>query len=156
MVKKIIVNSFFIFILSCGFQPMLKNLNISELNINKVNLLGKNELTYILQSNLNIITTTKTPGYLINISINESLIPVTKNSSGIVTEEDLSLTINLNVQNNERENLFTDSFSETKRMIVTNNLSNDDSLKRNERVKLIQNLAQKIKFKLMIINNSRK
>ena len=39
---------------SCGFSPMLKDVNLDDLKISKIEYSGPNDLVYSLRSNLNI------------------------------------------------------------------------------------------------------
>ena len=152
MIKKILIHAIFILIVSCGFQPMLKDFDISSLVIKKISYSGKNELNYILQSNLKIIEKPNSEGLLVNLSTSESINSFTKNSAGVTTVEQITISIGLNVQDHKLNNLLTDTLSESNRLQVTSNLGTDDTTKNIVRQKIITNLAQKIKFKLMILS----
>ena len=150
--KKILINLIFILIISCGFVPMLKDFDGSKINIKKVFYEGQNELTYLLKSNLNFIENPSKNGMTINLTITELVSSAIKNSSGIATQQDVTISVNLNVFDNKSISLLRDNISETKRLPITNNLGNDEQNKTNERNKIVQVLAQKIKFKLMSLN----
>jgi len=152
MIKKILIHAIFIFVVSCGFQPMLKDFDISNLIIKKISYSGKNEFNYILQSNLKIIEKPNSEGLLVNLSTSESINSITKNSAGVTTEEQITISIGLSVQDHKLNNLLTDTLSESSRLQVTSNLGTDDTTKNIVRQKIITNLAQKIKFKLMILS----
>ena len=152
MIKKILIHAIFILIVSCGFQPILKDFDISYLVVKKVNYLGKNELNYVLQSNLNLDPKQSSEGLIVNLSITESVSSITKDTAGITTEEQIIISIGLNVQDHTLKNLLTDTVSESSRLQVTNNLGTDNTTKDIVRQKIIANLAQKIKFKLMILS----
>ena len=143
--------------MSCGFQPMLKDFDASSLVIKKINYTGLNELTYSLKSYLNLKESPdSSSGYILNLNINEIITAANKNTAGITTQEDYTLVINLIVTNSKLEVLLNDTFSETKRLDVTNNLASDDSNKRVEKRKIMQNLTQKIKFKILILSKQNK
>ena len=157
MIKKILISFLFIFIVSCGFQPMLKDFDTSSLVIKQINYTGKNELTYSLKSYLNLKESpNNSSDYILNLNINEITTTANKNTAGITTQEDYTLVINLIVTNSKLEVLLNDTFSETKRLDVTNNLASDDSNKRVEQRKIMQNLTQKIKFKILILSKQNK
>ena len=160
MNKKIFFAAIACILLSaCGFQPMLKNFDMSKLNIKKINYSGKNDLVYLIKNYLNISEKNNVNGLVVNISISENINSATKNSAGIVTEEDLTIKIILSVIDNEEKNLLFDTSSITRRLTVSSNISSDEETRRNERDNLLRNLAQKIKFKLQLVvtqNQSKK
>ena len=152
MIKKILISFLFIFIVSCGFQPMLKDFDVSSLVIKQINYTGKNEFNYMLQNNLNLNQKPNSEGFIVNLATSESISSATKDTAGITTEEQITISIGLNVQDHMQNTLLTDTVSESSRLQVTNNLGTDDTTKNIVRQKIITNLAQKIKFKLMILS----
>jgi len=148
MNKKIISIIICLFFYSCGFQPMLKNYDISKLNIKKINYSGKNDLNYLLKNFLNLEEKNNNKGIVINLSIAESISSATKNTSGISTKEDLTIIITINIQNEQNNDLLTDTISETKRLSITNNMSTDEQTRNIEKNNLIRSLSQKIKFRI--------
>jgi len=152
MIKKILISFLFIFIVSCGFQPMLKDFDVSSLVIKQINYTGKNEFNYMLQNNLNLNQKPNSEGFIVNLATSESISSVTKDTAGITTEEQITISVGLNVQDHMQNTLLTDTVSESSRLQVTSNLGTDDTTKNIVRQKIIINLAQKIKFKLMILS----
>jgi LPS-assembly lipoprotein len=151
MNKKIFLSIILILLAGCGFTPMLKNFDLSKLNVQKINYSGKNDLSYLIKTYLNIQETKSSQGMTVNILVSETISSATKNSAGITTEEDLTINIGLNVLDSKDKIIISDSFTSSKRLTVTNNLSSDEETRRIERRNLIQNLSQKIKFKLQLI-----
>ena len=92
MIKKILIHIIFILVVSCGFQPMLKDFDISNLLIKKINYTGKNELNYILQNSLNLNEKPNSEGLIVNLSISESISSTTKDTAGITTEEQITIS----------------------------------------------------------------
>ena len=152
MIKKILISFLFIFIVSCGFQPMLKDFDASSLVIKQINYTGKNEFNYMLQSTLKLNEKPSSKGLILNLATFESISSVSKDTAGITTEEQITISIGLNVQDHMQNTLLTDTVSESSRLQVTSNLGTDDTTKNIVRQKIITNLAQKIKFKLMILS----
>ena len=152
MIKKVLISFLFIFIVSCGFQPMLKDFDVSSLVIKQINYTGKNEFNYMLQNNLNLNQKPNSEGFVVNLATSESISSATKDTAGITTEEQITISIGLNVQDHMQNTLLTDTVSESSRLQVTSNLGTDDTTKNIVRQKIITNLAQKIKFKLMILS----
>ena len=62
---------------------------------------------------------------IVNFVISESSTSTAQNTSGIVTEEQITLSITINVLNNKNVNLLTDSLSASKKLPISNNLSSD-------------------------------
>ena len=151
MNKKIFLSTILILLAGCGFTPMLKNFDLSKLNVQKINYSGKNDLSYLIKTYLNIQETKSSQGMTVNILVSETISSATKNSAGITTEEDLTINIGMNVLDSKDKIIISDSFTSSKRLTVTNNLSSDEETRRIERRNLIQNLSQKIKFKLQLI-----
>ena len=129
MIKKILISFLFIFIVSCGFQPMLKDFDVSSLVIKQINYTGKNEFNYMLQNNLNLNQKPNSEGFIVNLATSESISSVTKDTAGITTEEQITISIGLNVQDHMQNTLLTDTVSESSRLQVTSNLGTDDTTK---------------------------
>ena len=151
MIKKILIHTIFILVVSCGFQPMLKDFDVSNLVIKKINYIGKNEFNYTLQNNLNLNEKPNSEGLIVNLSSSESITSTIKDAAGSTTQQILNIAIFVNVKDHNSNNLLNENFSESTRLEVTNNLSADETTKNIIRQKIITNLAQKIKFKLMIL-----
>ena len=151
MNKKIFLSLVLVFLTGCGFTPMLKDFDVSKLNVQKITYSGKNDLTYLLKSSLNINETSSPRGMIVDISITEAISEETKNSSGVTTEENLIITIAIKIVDSKGNALLSDSDSSNRRLSVTNNLSSDEETRRIERNNLIRNLAQKIKFRLQMV-----
>ena len=152
MNKKIFLSLVLVFLTGCGFTPMLKDFDVSKLNVQKITYSGKNDLTYLLKSSLNINETSSPRGMIVDISITEAISEETKNSSGVTTEENLIITIAIKIVDSKGNALLSDSDSSNRRLSVTNNLSSDEETRRIERNNLMRNLSQKIKFRLQMVS----
>ena len=152
MNKKIFLSLVLVFLTGCGFTPMLKGFDVSKLNIQKITYSGKNDLVYLLKSSLNINETSSPRGMVVDISITEAISSETKNSSGVITEENLIITIAIKIVDSKGNALLSDSDSSNRRLSVTNNLSSDEETRRIERNNLMRNLSQKIKFRLQMVS----
>ena len=140
-----------LFFYSCGFQPMLKNYDLSKINIEKINFSGKNELTYLLKNYLNIETKNNSNSVVMNIFVSESSNPTSKNTSGLTVEEEITIVVKFEVIDKEKNYLLRDEVSSSKRLSVTNNLSSDEETKKIERNNIIKAIVPKIRFKLQFI-----
>ena len=156
MIKKIVICCIFVLLSACGFTPMLKDFDSSNLNIQKVNYTGNNNLIYLAKNYLNLEEKKETKGLIVNLVISESSTSTAQNTSGTTTEEQITLGITINVLNNKNVNLLTDNVSASRKLPISNNLSSDQETRRIERNNLMQNLTQKIKFKLQLISKQQK
>lgn len=156
MNKKITFIITLLFLYSCGFKPMLKDLDFSKSNIQKINYLGKSDLGYLIKNYINIKENNSTTGITVILEISENITAVNKNTSGITTEEDLSIRIQMTIKDKEDNILLEEPFLASKRLYVNENLSNYNETKNIEKNNLIRSLAQKIKFKLQLISNENK
>ena len=150
MNKKIFLFLTLVLLAGCGFTPMLKDFDVSRLNIQAIKYSGNNELIYLIKTYLNI-NENNNQGLILQISISETSSSSMKNSSGVTTEENFMVNANINVSNNKQENLLSDTVSASKRVAISNNLNADEETKKIQRNNLTRDLAQKIKFKLMMI-----
>jgi hypothetical protein len=151
MNKKVILSLVFTLLIGCGFTPMLKDFDLSKINVQKIEYSGKNELIYLLKTYINLEEKESSEGIIAKLNVLETITKSTKNASGIAVEENLILTIKIKILSSKNRILLDDSLSGTKRISITSNLSVDEETKRNERKNLLQGLSQKIKFKLQLI-----
>ena len=147
MFKQFYIFITLLFLTSCGFSPMLKNVDLSDIKINKIDYSGPSGLTYYLKSNLNIpINKALKDAYSLKINIGESSASVTKNTAGITTEEEVTVTINFQIVDNKGKQIGGESLSDGRVVSVTNNVSTDDEVKRIEKENIITNLIQQLTF----------
>ena len=132
---------------SCGFSPMLKDVNLRDLKINKIEYSGPSDLVYALRSNLNIpINKTAADAYIVNIKIQEGASSVTKDKAGITTREEITIGISFEIKDKKNTILAKESLSDSKTVSVTNNISTDSEIKRIEKENIITNLIQQLTF----------
>lgn len=155
MKNKIIIILLGLFLNSCGFQPLYKEFNLKDINIKKINYVGKNEINYLVKNSLNLNETNNAKGITINLTTTESLISTNKNSSGITTEELLTISVSININDSDNINLLEDTITQSKKLVVTNNLNTDEEKRRIERSNLIKNLVQKLKFKIQLTTKNK-
>ena len=147
MFKQFYIFIILIFLTSCGFSPMLKNVDLSNIKINKIDYSGPSGLTFYLKSNLNMpINKALKDAYSLKINIGESSASVTKNTAGITTEEEVTVTINFQIFDNKGKQIGGESLSDGRVVSVTNNVSTDDEVKRIEKENIITNLIQQLTF----------
>ena len=147
MFKQFYIFITLLFLTSCGFSPMLKNVDLNDIKINKIDCSGPSGLTYYLKSNLNMpINKALKDAYSLKINVGESADSVTKNTAGITTEEEITVTINFQIFDSKGKQIGGESLSDGRVVSVTNNVSTDDEVKRIEKENIITNLIQQLTF----------
>ena len=137
----------FLLFTSCGFTPMLKDVNLEDLRISKIEYLGPNDLVYFLRSNLDIpIVKFIKNSYVVQIQIREGAKSVTKDKAGITTREEITIEITFKIKNDKNTVIGSESLSDSKTVSVTNNISTDAEIKRIEKENIITNLIQQLTF----------
>ena len=132
---------------SCGFSPMLKDVELGDLKITKIEYSGSSDLVYALRSNLNIpINKNAKDSYSININIQEGASSVTKDKAGVTTREQITIGITFEILDNKKTIIGSESISDSKTVSVTNNISTDAEIKRIEKENIITNLIQQLTF----------
>jgi len=145
--KKIFYIFFILLLSSCGFSPMLKDVDLNDIKINNIDFSGPSGLTYYLKSNLNLpVQKTLENSYNLKLDISESSSSVTKNTAGITTEEEVTVTIVFQVFDQKNNLIGSESLSDGRVVSVTNNVSTDDEVKRIEKENIITNLIQQLTF----------
>ena len=156
MIKKFLIHTIFIFIVSCGFQPMLKEIDNTNIQIKKIDFIGKNEINYQIKNILGLLEKPNSNGLLITISTEENTTVVNKNNSRVPTEEKLTISTKLIITDNEKNDLLTERISESARFQLSNNAVDDEAEKNNILNNLINIISQKIKFKLLVLSKNLK
>lgn len=137
----------FLLFTSCGFTPMLKDVNLEDLRISKIEYLGPNDLVYFLRSNLDIpIVKFIKNSYVVQIQIREGAKSVTKDKAGITTREEITIGITFKIKDDKNTVIGSESLSDSKTVSVTNNISTDAEIKRIEKENIITNLIQQLTF----------
>jgi len=126
---------------------MLKDVNLEDLRISKIEYLGPNDLVYFLRSNLDIpIVKFIKNSYVVQIQIREGAKSVTKDKAGITTREEITIGITFKIKNDKNTVIGSESLSDSKTVSVTNNISTDAEIKRIEKENIITNLIQQLTF----------
>ena len=153
MIKRVLSYITLILLLGCGFKPLYKEYDTTNLTFKKISYSGNNELVYLLKNNLNLKEQKDYNGYSASLTIKENFSSADKNSQGITTNENLTISVILNIKDSLSEDIIYESFEESTRLFITNNLSEYDTKKNIIKNELIKALAQKIIFRLMILQN---
>ena len=97
---------------------MLKDFDSSNLNIQEVNYTGNNNLIYLAKNYLNLKEKKGTKGLVVNFAISESSISTAQNTSGTITEEQITLNIAINVLSNKKIIFFCELFTDVEVSVI--------------------------------------
>ena len=143
--KNIILVLLILFLYSCGYSTVYKTKEIHDFQITITNMQGDNEFNNLIKNELNLYSN-KNAKKNYNISINSDYIKniISKDSSGVASN--YNLTLSTNIQVNLNNNIKTYKFKES-----VNIKNNTDSFEQNNYEKNIKrNIASIIREKLII------
>ena len=145
-----------LFFTSCGFSPMLKNIDLNDIKINKIIYTGPNELTFYLKSNFGLpVNKEDKNAYTLKINLTENNSSITKDAAGKTTEEQIKIIINFQILEKNKK-VGDGNVSDARTISITNNVSTDSETKRIERENIISNLIQKLRFSIRATISSSK
>ena len=149
---KILLTIFlFIFATHCGFSPVYIG-NQKSVSVSKIEIIGDKTLAFELEKKLNFIKDEKsTNSYSFKAQIYDFAESSLVDSRGIATEEIIKLTVSYQFEDKNGTVIYQDSISKDKRVAVTDNISNNNLIKNNEKKLLLESIIQNISFKTRVI-----
>ena len=136
---------FLIFISACGYEPLNKSLPESNIKISKKTFSGDNQINRKIFNKINLKETKDELGFELKINSNKTIDQVAKDKSGNVTKYKTTITIVVELIENEKtvkKRSFSKNFNYS-------NLSNKFELKKYQEdveVNLINSIATDIKI----------
>ena len=133
------------FISACGYEPLNKSLPESNIKISKKNFSGDSQINRELFSKINLKETKDELGYELKLNSNKVIDQVAKDKSGNVTKYETTITIVVELIENEKtvkKRSFSKNFNYS-------NLSNKFELKKYQEdieTNLINSIARDIKI----------
>ena len=147
--KKLFIILSLINLVGCGFSPMLKNINMDNINIANIQYSGNNEIIYLLKNKINLTKNKKLKGgYTIKINISKNTSSVTKNTSGVTTEEQIVVIASLRILNSKGVEIDFDQIEDSRIINVTNVITTDNETSRIAIDNLITNISRKLIFSI--------
>lgn len=142
-----------IFITQCGFSPIYVG-NAKQIAVSKIEITGDKALAFDLERKLNFVKDEKnTNAYLFKAQIFDIAENSLVDSRGIATEQILKLTVSYQFLDKNGTVVYQDSITKDKRVVVTDNTSNNILIKDNEKKLLLESLIQNILFKSKVSLN---
>lgn len=148
-----ILLTIFLFILTthCGFSPVYIG-NQKSVSVFKIEIIGDKTLAFELENKLNFIKDEKsTKSYYFKAQIYDLAENSLVDSRGIATEEIIKLTVSYQFEDKNGTVIYQDSISKDKRVAVTDNISNNNLIKNNEKKLLLESIIQNISFKTRVM-----
>ena len=136
---------FLIFISACGYEPLNKSLPESNIKISKKTFSGDNRINRKLFKKINLKETKDELGYELKLNSNKAIDQVAKDKSGNVTKYETTITIVVELIENEKT-VKKRSFS---KKFNYSNLGNKFELKKYQEdveTNLINSIARDIKI----------
>ena len=153
------INKFFLTIIisvtlaHCGFSPIYTG-NSKQVIISKSEIVGDKDLAFNLEQKLNFTKDEKNlNAYIFKAQIYDTAESSVVDSRGISTEELVKLTVSYQFQDKNGVIIYQDAITKDKRVLVTDNLSNNVLVKNNEKKILLDNIIQNILFKSRVSLN---
>lgn len=147
-IKNILIIIILFITTACGFSRMYQNIDLSAVDIKKINFEGPNNIIFYLKSKLSLKENKLSKnGKTLFFKISESIQPKNKNSAGIIIEETIKVEILMEIR---KDNKFIaqDIFSGERNVILSNNLSNDNERKITEMQNIVNDISQQIVFSI--------
>ena len=137
----------------CGFSPIYMGTS-KEIIISKSEIIGDKDLAFNLEKKLNFKKDDKNlNAYIFKAQIYDTAESSILDSRGISTEEIVKLTVSYQFQDKNGVVIYQDAITKDKRVLVTDNLSNNVLVKNNEKKILLDNIIQNILFKSRVSLN---
>ena len=138
---------------NCGFSPVYLG-SSKQIVISKSEIIGDKNLSFDLEKKLNFTKDEKSvTSYIFKAQIYDTSETSLTDSRGIPTEELIKLTVSYQFLDKNGLVIYQDAINKDKRVAVTDNISNNNLIKSNEKKLLLDNIVQNILFKSRVSLN---
>ena len=138
---------------NCGFSPVYLG-SSKPIVISKSEIIGDKNLSFDLEKKLNFTKDEKSVNsYIFKAQIYDTSETSLTDSRGIPTEELIKLTVSYQFLDKNGLVIYQDAINKDKRVAVTDNISNNNLIKSNEKKLLLDNIVQNILFKSRVSLN---
>ena len=147
---------FYTFVISflltnCGFSPIYTG-DAKKITISKLEIIGDKNLAFDLEQKLNFNKDEKSlASYIFKAQIYDSTESSLIDSRGIATEEIIKLTVSYQFEDKNGIIIYQDAVTMDKRVLVSDNISNNILIKNNEKKLLLEGIVQNISFKSRVM-----
>lgn len=156
MKKKFGIIVFLFLLFGCGFTPILKNIDNTEIKVKELRISGNvtDDTNFLLKNYLSF-NEKNVDGLDVLIILTETFSSIEKDSAGISIKDNFIINVQMTIKKDDKI-LTKDNFSQNKEINITSNPEIDEQNKNNERMNILKNLTRKIKFKTLIISKNYK
>mgnify|MGYP006186049943 CR=1 FL=1 len=110
-IKIIFIFFLLILITSCGFKR-INDKDSNKIFIQNINIVGEQRIAYLLKNNISLISNSNSKNkYNINLKVKKRKTNKIKNTTGKVERYNLSISINLQLINNDNKKIITKTFN---------------------------------------------
>jgi outer membrane lipopolysaccharide assembly protein LptE/RlpB len=147
---------FYTFVISflltnCGFSPIYTGVT-KKITISKLEIIGDKNLAFDLEQKLNFNKDEKSlASYIFKAQIYDLTESSLIDSRGIATEEIIKLTVSYQFEDKNGIIIYQDAVTKDKRVLVSDNISNNILIKNNEKKLLLEGIVQNISFKSRVM-----
>jgi len=147
---------FYTFVISflltnCGFSPIYTGAT-KKITISKLEIIGDKNLAFDLEQKLNFNKDEKSlASYIFKAQIYDLTESSLIDSRGIATEEIIKLTVSYQFEDKNGIIIYQDAVTKDKRVLVSDNISNNILIKNNEKKLLLEGIVQNISFKSRVM-----
>ena len=153
MIRIFLIITISVLLSNCGFSPVYLG-SSKSIVISKSEIIGDKNLSFDLEKKLNFTKDEKSPNsYIFKAQIYDTSETSLTDSRGIPTEELIKLTVSYQFLDKNGLVIYQDAINKDKRVAVTDNISNNNLIKSNEKKLLLDNIVQNILFKSRVSLN---
>jgi outer membrane lipopolysaccharide assembly protein LptE/RlpB len=153
MIRIFLIITISVLLSNCGFSPVYLG-SSKPIVISKLEIIGDKNLSFDLEKKLNFTKDEKSPNsYIFKAQIYDTSETSLTDSRGIPTEELIKLTVSYQFLDKNGLVIYQDAINKDKRVSVTDNISNNNLIKSNEKKLLLDNIVQNILFKSRVSLN---
>ena len=153
MIRIFLIITISVLLSNCGFSPVYLG-SSKPIVISKSEIIGDKNLSFDLEKKLNFTKDEKSVNsYIFKAQIYDTSETSLTDSRGIPTEELIKLTVSYQFLDKNGLVIYQDAINKDKRVTVTDNISNNNLIKSNEKKLLLDNIVQNILFKSRVSLN---
>lgn len=153
MIRIFLIITISVLLSNCGFSPVYLG-SSKPIVISKLEIIGDKNLSFDLEKKLNFTKDEKSANsYIFKAQIYDTSETSLTDSRGIPTEELIKLTVSYQFLDKNGLVIYQDAINKDKRVAVTDNISNNNLIKSNEKKLLLDNIVQNILFKSRVSLN---
>ena len=151
--KNIAIITFLLFLSSCGYSSIYKNQQSQDFHLNIVETLGDYEMNNLIKNEIRLYTNTDSQKiYDIEINTDYKKEVLTKNSSGVITDYNLSVVsvFSINLKNVNKTFTFEENINIKNQTDTFEQNTYEQNIKRN----FASSIREKLVSAILIINDN--